>query len=125
MHPTCRCEDQIPCGEAYERPTTPVSENDNAAVGGRELARFQKRLNLLAASLIIVVTLVYLLQTFATILQQLLVAVFIVYLIMPPYYWVVRRGISPLLSRVFILAAIVLAFAGLGIMIGSSIGDLG
>jgi predicted PurR-regulated permease PerM len=50
--------------------------------------------------------------------------VFIVYLIMPPYYWLVRRGFSPLLSRICILAGIVLAFAVLGIVIGSSVVDL-
>jgi len=105
-------------------PGTPAPADNNAAVDGRELARFQKRFNLLAASLIVLVALVYLLQTFATVLQQLLVAVFIVYMIMPPYYWLVRRGLSPLLSRICILAGIVLAFALLGIVIGSSIVDL-
>ncbi len=74
---------------------TPAPADDEAAVDGRELARFQKRLNLLAASLIVLVALIYLLQTFATVLQQLLVAIFIVYLIMPPYYWLVRRGSRP------------------------------
>jgi predicted PurR-regulated permease PerM len=105
-------------------PGTPAPADNDAAVDSRELARFQKRLNLLAASLIVLVALVYLLQTFAAVLQQLLVAVFIVYLIMPPYYWLVRRGFSPLLSRICILAGIVLAFAVLGIVIGSSIVDL-
>src|SRR6516162_5648974 len=105
-------------------PGTPAPADNNTAADGRELARFQKRLNLLAASLIVLVALVYLLQTFATVLQQLLVAVFIVYLIMPPYYWLVRRGLSPLLSRILMLAGIVLAFAVMGIVIGSSIGDL-
>jgi predicted PurR-regulated permease PerM len=105
-------------------PGTPAPADNDAAPDGRELARFQKRLNLLAASLIVLVALVYLLQTFAAVLQQLLVAVFIVYLIMPPYYWLVRRGLSPLLSRICILAGIVLAFAVLGIVIGSSIVDL-
>jgi predicted PurR-regulated permease PerM len=105
-------------------PGTPAPADNQPAVDGRELARFQKRLNLLAASLIVVVALVYLLQTFAAVLQQLLVAVFIVYLIMPPYYWLVRRGLSPLLSRICVLAGIVLAFTVLGMVIGSSIVDL-
>src|SRR6516164_6966291 len=103
---------------------TPAPADDNTAVDGRELARFQKRLNLLAASLIVLVALVYLLQTFATVLQQLLVAAFIVYMIMPPYYWLVRRGLSPVLSGIFMLAGIVLAFAVMGIVIGSGIRDL-
>jgi predicted PurR-regulated permease PerM len=105
-------------------PNTPASGDSDAAVDGKELARFQKRLNLLAASLIVVVALIYLLQTFATVLQQLLVAVFIVYLIMPPYYWLVRRGFSPLLSRILILAGIVLAVTVLGVVVGSSVADL-
>src|SRR6516225_4684436 len=105
-------------------PGTPAPADDNTAVDGRELARFQKRFNLLAASLIVLVALVYLLQTFATVLQQLLVAAFIVYMIMPPYYWLVRRGLSPVLSGIFLLAGIVLAFAVMGIVIGSGISDL-
>ncbi len=103
--------------------TRSVSESD-AAADGKDFAHFQKRLNLLAASLIVVVTLVYLLQMFATVLQQLLVAVFIVYLIMPPYYWLVRRGLSPILSRILVLTAIVLAVAVLGVVVGSSVADL-
>jgi predicted PurR-regulated permease PerM len=105
-------------------PDTPAPADNDAAVDGRELARFQKRLNLLAASLIVLVAVVYLLQTFATVLQQLLVAMFIVYLIMPPYYWLVRRGVAPLLSRILILAGIVLAFAVLGVVVGNSVADL-
>jgi predicted PurR-regulated permease PerM len=105
-------------------PGTPAPADNDAAVDGRELARFQKRLNLLAATLIVLVALVYLLQTFATVLQQLLVAVFIVYLLMPPYYWLVRHGLSPLISRICMLAGIILAFTVLGIVIGTSISDL-
>ena len=105
-------------------PGTPAPADNNTAVDGRELARFQKRFNLLAASLIVLVALVYLLQTFATVLQQLLVAAFIVYMIMPPYYWLVRRGLSPVLCGIFMLAGIVLAFAVMGIVIGSGISDL-
>jgi predicted PurR-regulated permease PerM len=103
---------------------TPAPADSDPGVGGRELAHFQKRLNLLAASLIVLVAVVYLLQTFATVLQHLLVAGFIVYLIMPPYYWLVRRGFSPLLSRILILAGIVLAVAVLGAVVGNSIADL-
>ena len=55
-------------------PGTPAPADNNAAVDGRELARFQRRLNLLAATLIVLVALVYLLQTFAAVLQQLFVA---------------------------------------------------
>ncbi len=105
-------------------PNTLAPSDDEAAVDGRELARFQKQLNLLAASLIVVAALVYLLQTFAAVLQQLLVAIFIVYVIMPPYYWLVRRGLSPLVSRILILAGIVLAVAVLGVVVGSSAVDL-
>ena len=105
-------------------PGTPAPADNNTAADGRELARFQKRFNLLAASLIVLVALVYLLQTFATVLQQLLVAAFIVYMIMPPYYWLVRRGFSPFFSRILMLAGIVLAVAVLGVVVGSSVADL-
>ncbi len=102
----------------------PAPADSAIAVDSKDLAHFQKRFNLLAASLIVVATLVFLLQTFATVLQQLLVAVFIVYLIMPPYYWLVRRGHSPLFSRILVLAGIVLAAAVLGAVVGSSAVDL-
>jgi predicted PurR-regulated permease PerM len=105
-------------------PHTPAPAGNNAVVDGRELTRFQKRLNLLAATLIVLVALVYLLQTFATVLQHLLVAVFIVYLLMPPYNWLVRQGVSQFVSRILILAGIVLAVAALGVVVGGSIGDL-
>jgi len=105
-------------------PDTPAPADNDAAVDGREFARFQKRVNLLAASLIVLVALVYLLQTFAAVLQQLLVAVFIAYMIMPPYYALVRRGLSPLLAGSVMLVGIVLAFAVLGVAIGSSIVEL-
>src|SRR5579871_2524213 len=102
-------------------PNTPAPAETDTAADGRDLAHFQRRLNLLAASLIVVATLVYLLQIFSIVLQQLLVAIFIVYLIMPPYYWLVRRGFSPLLSRMLIIVGFVLAVACLGAVVGSSV----
>jgi predicted PurR-regulated permease PerM len=86
--------------------------------------QFQKQLNFLAAGLIVLVATVYLLQTFAGVLQQLLVAVFLVYLIMPPYRWLVRRNVSPLLSAILILAGILIAFSALGVVIGNSVVEL-
>jgi predicted PurR-regulated permease PerM len=103
--------------------STPCAEN-GSAVDRKAAARFQKGMNLLAAGLIVLVATVYLLKTFAGVLQQLLVAVFIVYLIMPPYRWLVRRHVSPLLSGILILAGILIAFSALGVVIGNSVVEL-
>jgi predicted PurR-regulated permease PerM len=102
----------------------PADERASVAVNGREMSRFQKRLNLWAASFIIVVALVFLLQTFATVLQHLLVAIFLVYLLMPPYRWLIQRGFSPVLAGILMVAGILIAFTGVGLVIGNSISDL-
>jgi predicted PurR-regulated permease PerM len=104
--------------------TSPPSAENVVTVDRKTTTQFQKQLNLLAAGLIVLVGIVYLLQTFASVLQQLLVAVFLVYLIMPPYRWLLRHGVSPLLAAILIVAGILIAFSGLGVIIGSSVADL-
>jgi predicted PurR-regulated permease PerM len=104
--------------------TSPPGAENGSAVDRKAAARFQKGLNWLAAGLIVLVATVYLLQTFAGVLQQLLVAVFLVYLVMPPYHWLVRRRVSPLLSGILILAGILIAFSALGVVIGNSVVEL-
>jgi AI-2 transport protein TqsA len=90
----------------------------------RELIQFQRRLNLIAAVAIILVALVYLLQQFSTVLQQLLVSLFLIYLLMPIHHWLLRKGLPPWLSCGLIVGGILIAFAGVGLLVGSSFQDL-
>src|SRR5262245_20408328 len=90
----------------------------------RDLTRFQRRLSLLASSVIILVGMVYLLREFATVFQHLFVALFLSYMIMPVYQWLARRGVPILLAVILIIAGVVAAFAGLGVLVGNSFNDL-
>ena len=117
-------EDSFKSPADFAVPTSRPAPENGGTADRTAAARFQKQLNLLAAGLIVLATTVYLLQTFAGVLQQLLVAVFLVYLIMPPYRWLIRRRISPLFSAILILAGILVAFSALGAVIGSSVADL-
>jgi AI-2 transport protein TqsA len=75
-------------------------------------------------SLLIVALLVYLLKEFAVVLQQLLVAVFLVYLIAPVHDWLARRGISSIGAYLVIVLLILLASYALGQMIYRSMEHL-
>jgi predicted PurR-regulated permease PerM len=85
---------------------------------------FYRRLQVTALSLIIVVLVIHLMTQFATILQQLCVAALLGYLIVPMHRWLVRRGLSPLLSGIALLAGFVAAAYGLGMMLYESFDDL-
>lgn len=86
--------------------------------------RFYRRLHVAALGLLIVVLTIYLLREFAVILQQVAIAGFLVYLILPVQRWLLRRGM-PLLPAyvVILLMASGLAF-GLGFLIYSNFQDL-
>jgi predicted PurR-regulated permease PerM len=77
-----------------------------------------------AMGLLIVVLVVHLLQTFAVVLQQLLVAAFMVYLILPVHRWFVDHGVSSFLAFVLIVVLVLMAAIGLGQMIYYSLADL-
>ena len=57
--------------------------------------RFNSRLQMVALGLLVLVLCIYLLREFATVLQQLCIAAFIAYLIMPVHSWFVRRRVPP------------------------------
>ncbi len=82
------------------------------------------RVVLFAASMIVVVGTIYLLREFATLLQQLFVALFLLYMIMPIHQWLVRRGMPGLIAAVVIAAGVVAGFAGVGALLGNSFHDL-
>lgn len=126
--PSPRCESTEPGG-------TPAILDEAPAPAAGLLApppsepkspvRFQRQLNLFAAAAIVVVALIYLLEHFATVLQQLLVAVFLVYLIMPVYFWLVRdKGLPSWLACVLIVLGVLVSFSALGVLIGDSYRDL-
>ena len=75
-------------------------------------------------SLLLVALLVYLLKEFAVVLQQLLVAVFLAYLIVPIHNWLVHKGISPLLGYGVIALVLLLAAYALGQTIYRSVEHL-
>lgn len=66
----------------------------------------------------------YLMREFAGILQQLLVAAFIGYLIVPIHRWFVRRRIASWLSYLLLVSVFLAASYGLGQMIYHSFYDL-
>jgi len=87
--------------------------------------RFYRQLDNTAKAVLIVAGTVYLLQTFALVLQQLCTAALIGYLIVPAHHWLVRHRISSLLATVVIIVGTLLWFSVLGNMIYSSVEDLG
>lgn len=105
-------------------PRIDVDANALPAKEGTDGIRFQRQLNVLAASVVILVGVVYLLMTFATILQHVLVALFLVYLLTPPYRWLVRHRVPPLFSCILMVAGLLVCFTALGILMGNSFADL-
>jgi predicted PurR-regulated permease PerM len=87
-------------------------------------APFQSQLLIATMTVVLVAGLVFLLDKFGTILQQLLTAGFLAYIIIPCHHWLVRHRVPGPLAYLFIVAAI-LGLAGvLGLAIQASIEDL-
>jgi predicted PurR-regulated permease PerM len=87
-------------------------------------SEFGPRLTNLAMGLLIVVLVIYLLQTFATVLQELCVAVFITYLILPAHRWLVKRGVSSVLAYALMVLGFLACSFGLGTMAYNNLQDL-
>jgi predicted PurR-regulated permease PerM len=85
---------------------------------------FYRRLQVAALSLLLVALVLHLATRFASLLQQLCVAALLGYLIVPLHRWLVRHGLSPLLSGVALLAAFLAAAYGLGLMLYESFEEL-
>lgn len=102
----------------------PVSAMPQAAPEGEPATRFYRQIHIAALSLLILVLLVHLLQTFAMVLQQLLVAVLICYLILPIHHWLVRHRFSAFFSYFLIVFFILAGGYMLGSMIYNSFADL-
>jgi predicted PurR-regulated permease PerM len=81
-------------------------------------------LNATVVGLLAVGLAVYLLRTFATVLQQLLVAMLLAYLILPLHHALVRRGVPYLVSCVTILGGTLVAIVALGSLLYDSAGGV-
>ncbi|MCI0460594.1 MAG: AI-2E family transporter [Gemmataceae bacterium] len=77
-----------------------------------------------AMGLLILALVIHLLQLFATVLQQLFIAAFLAYVILPAHRWLVRHGIGPTFSFLVIILVFFAASFGLGQMTYSSAEDL-
>lgn len=86
--------------------------------------KFQRQLTVATLGLLFVVLLIYVLERCESILQPLLIAVFVCYIIVPVHGWLVRRGLPPKLAYVTILALILALFLGLGQLVYSNLQDL-
>jgi len=112
-------------GQGEGTPSENVLRGDADAPRAWEPAtRFYRQLHIAALSLLILVLLVHLLQTFAVVLQQLLVAVLICYLILPVHRWLVRHRFSGFFSYFVITFCVLAGSYILGSMIYASFEDL-
>jgi predicted PurR-regulated permease PerM len=75
-------------------------------------------------SLVLLAVLVYLLEKFATVLQQLLTAAFLVYALLPIHRWLVRHGVPSALAYLFITLTLFALGALAVVAVQSSFADL-
>lgn len=86
--------------------------------------RFTTRVTGVAMGLLIIVLGIHLMEQFDVVLQQLLIAALIGYLILPAHHWLVRHRIPRVLSSVLLMAVFMGASYGLGQMIYQSLYQL-
>jgi AI-2 transport protein TqsA len=87
-------------------------------------SRFERRLLITALSVLLVTLVVYLLKEFAVVLQQLLLAVFLVYLIAPIHGWLLRRGLPAWAAYLLIAIVLLLGSYACGQMLYRSVEHL-
>ncbi len=85
---------------------------------------FRRQLTIATYALLFVVLVIHLLQLFEPILEPLLIAVFVLYVLYPVHRWLVDRGVRPLLAYVLILLVLVGGFAAVGQAVVSSAASL-
>jgi AI-2 transport protein TqsA len=81
---------------------------------------FRHQLMVATFGLLFVVLVIHLLERFALIIQQFLVAVLIAYVLFPVHSWLVRRGVRSWLAFALILALLLGVFVGVGLAFYSS-----
>jgi AI-2 transport protein TqsA len=100
--------------EAPKPAAVPVGAPEAPPVSAAVVLR---RIQLITLSLLFFVLVLYLLEKFEAILQPLLIAFFIVYLILPFHEMLVDRGIPSILAYILILAMILGALFGCGVLV--------
>ncbi len=88
------------------------------------LVQLQQVLGIFALSLLSMALLVYLLREFSVVLQQLLVAAFLGYLIVPAHHWLIKRGLPPILSGIVLLVGFLVTSYVVGRVFYTSFEDL-
>src|SRR5438132_53562 len=83
--------------------------------------KFQRQLTVATLGLLFVVLVIYLLKELATILQPLLIAVLVAYVLMPVHRWLVRRGVRSKLAYGLMLVLLLALSYGAGVGLYSSI----
>lgn len=106
--------------ESVELDEPPASSSTNSLTA----TRFERRLLVTGLSVLLVALVVYLLKEFAVVLQQLLVAVFLVYLIAPVHSWLLRRGVPAWAAYLSIALVILLGSYACGQMLYRSVEHL-
>lgn len=102
-----------------ETPATPENGNGYSASWLTD-----RRLNQVVMVLVAFGVIIYLLQVFSVVLQQLLIAGFIAYLLVPIHHWLKRHRIPTVLAIVVIVAGIIAVTLGLTAAIRLSLEDL-
>src|SRR5262245_53595486 len=87
-------------------------------------AKFQRQLTVATLGLLFVVLLVSILERCESILQPLLIALFVCYIIVPIHGWLVRRGLPPAVAYVILVATTLTLFLILGQQVYSNLRDL-
>jgi AI-2 transport protein TqsA len=80
-------------------------------------SQFQARLTIATLALLFVVLVIHLLQLFASILQPLLIAALVLYVLYPVQRWLVQRGVRPILAHVLMLVFL----TGLFVIVGQAV----
>jgi predicted PurR-regulated permease PerM len=93
----------------------------NPPIETAEPTSFLHRLLIVTLSVLLVVLLLHLARELRTILQPLLIAFFIAYLILPAHAWLIQRGFARWLAIIVFLAALLLAAFFLIVLVRSNI----
>jgi predicted PurR-regulated permease PerM len=101
-------------GRAPSEPSSPTGPSDS----------FRRQLEIAALGLLVLVLGIYLLRTFDLMLQQLLIAVFLFYLILPVRNWLAGYRLSLIITYTIITVGILVIGWGLALMVQLSLADL-
>jgi AI-2 transport protein TqsA len=107
-----------------EQPPVASGPEQPVASPTRQRTVFEQRLTIATLSLLFVVLVVYLLTQYATILQPLLIATFIIYAVAPVHQWLVEKRVPSLIAYVLILAFTLGIIVGMGTLVLGAVQDL-